>query len=280
MPAKILVVEDNATNLYLMAYLLKAFGHHVTTAGDAELGLAALASEPFDIILADVLMPKIDGFEFVKRAKGAKPDGPPIVAVTALAMVGNRETIMQSGFDGYIAKPISPETFVGEVDQYLPEDKRSKAAVARSDSAGVPERPASKGSKERTILVVDDVPTNTHVLRATLEPFGYTVIEARSMEQAIEAATRDRPDLVVTDIHMPSGTGYDLIRAFKSDANLRDIAFIFVSSTYWHELDRARGLSLGAKKFLVRPIDPHTLVAEINETLADADFGRSNGDDS
>jgi len=268
MPAYILVVEDNPTNLYLMEYLLGAYGHVVKTASDAADGLTAIDGERFDLILADVLMPKMDGFEFVKRAKGAYPDGPPIIAVTALAMVGNRETIMESGFDGYIAKPISPETFVGEVDHFLPEGKRSRAAVSRSETAGVPERPVSKG---RTILAVDDVPTNTQVLRATLEPFGYAVVEARSMEQAIEAAAVNRPDLVVTDVHMPSGSGFDLIRAFKADPNLRDIAFIFVSSTYWHELDRARGIALGAKKFLVRPIDPHALVAEINDTLADVD---------
>jgi len=268
MPAYILVVEDNPTNLYLMEYLLGAYGHVVKTASDAADGLTAIDGERFDLILADVLMPKMDGFEFVKRAKGAYPDGPPIIAVTALAMVGNRETIIESGFDGYIAKPISPETFVGEVDHFLPEGKRSRAAVSRSETAGVPERPASKG---RTILAVDDVPTNTQVLRATLEPFGYAVVEARSMEQAIQAAAVTRPDLVVTDVHMPSGSGFDLIRAFKADPNLRDIAFIFVSSTYWHELDRARGIALGAKKFLVRPIDPHALVAEINDTLADVD---------
>jgi two-component system cell cycle response regulator len=266
-PANILVVEDNPTNLYLMEYLLGAYGHDVTTAPDAAAGLDAILDARFDLILADVLMPRMDGFEFVKRAKASQPDGPPIVAVTALAMVGNRETIMQSGFDGYIPKPISPETFVGEVDRYLPESKRSKATIgerARNEHAS--ERPKPGG---RMILVVDDVPTNTQVLRASLEPFGYQVVEARSMREAMELASRVKPDLVVTDVHMPSGTGYDLIRAFKADPDLQDIAFIFVSSTYWHELDRARGLSLGASKFLVRPIDPQTLVLEINETLGE-----------
>jgi two-component system cell cycle response regulator len=269
-PAKILVVEDNPTNLYLMEYLLGAYGHSVKTASDAVTALAAIDAERFDLILADVLMPKMDGFEFLKRAKGAQPDGPPIVAVTALAMVGNRETIMESGFDGYIPKPISPETFVGEVDHYLPEAKRSKATTGPQPRSvdDEPDRPRPAG---RTILAVDDVPTNTQVLRATLEPFGYKVVEARSMHEALEIAARIKPDLVVTDVHMPSGSGYDLIRAFKADPALHDVAFVFVSSTYWHELDRARGLSLGASKFLVRPIDPRTLVAEITQTLQDTD---------
>ncbi|HET9341902.1 MAG TPA: response regulator [Candidatus Eremiobacteraceae bacterium] len=270
MPAKILVVEDNPTNLYLMEYLLGAYGHTVKTATDALTALAAIEAERFDLILADVLMPKMDGFEFLKRAKSAHADGPPIVAVTALAMVGNKEAIMESGFDGYIAKPISPETFVGEVDSYLPGAKRSKA-TSGSQPRSVDDEPGRPRPAGRTILAVDDVPTNTQVLRATLEPFGYNVVEARSMNEALEIAARVKPDLVVTDVHMPSGSGYDLIRAFKADPDLHDVVFVFVSSTYWHELDRARGLSLGASKFLVRPIDPQTLVTEITETLQDAD---------
>lgn len=265
MPARVLIVEDNATNLYLMRYLLEAYGHEVTAASDAAAGLEALEKRRFDIILADILMPRVDGFEFMRRAKAAAGDAPPIIAVTALAMVGNREQILESGFDGYIAKPISPETFVGEVDAFLTGEKRSKATTGAVTAAGDGrDREAPKG---KTILVVDDVPTNTQVLRATLEPFGYRVVEARSMEQALAAAAKARPDLVVTDIQMPSGSGYDLIRAFKADPVLKDVDFVFVSSTYWHELDRARGLSLGAKKFLVRPIDPQVLVAEINDVL-------------
>jgi CheY-like chemotaxis protein len=267
-PARILVVEDNPTNLYLMSYLLGAYGHTVATAVDALAGLAALDQQQFDLILADVLMPKVDGFEFMRRAKKLGAESPPIIAVTALAMAGNREQIIAAGFDGYIAKPISPETFVGEVDAFLPDGKRSKATtgVARQQDARAGAEP-----KGRTILAVDDVATNTQVLRATLEPFGYDVIEARSMEQALGEARQRRPDLVVTDIHMPSGTGYDLIRAFQRDPDLRGVAFVFVSSTYWHELDRARGLSLGAKRFLVRPIDPQVLVSEINAVLDESD---------
>ena len=268
MPARILVVEDNPTNLYLMSYLLGAYGHTVTTASDAEAGLASLDQTQFDLVLADVLMPRVDGFEFMRRARKPGVESPPIIAVTALAMAGNREQIMEAGFDGYIAKPISPETFVGEVDAFLPDGKRSEATtgVARRQGARAGAEP-----KGRTILAVDDVVTNTQVLRATLEPFGYNVIEARSMEEALRAARKRRPDLVVTDIHMPSGTGYDLIRAFQHDPDLRDVDFVFVSSTYWHELDRARGLSLGAKRFLVRPIDPQVLVAEINAVLDETD---------
>ena len=266
MPARILLVEDNATNLDLMTYILNAFGHTVTRARDGVAGLEALAGATFDLILADMLMPRMDGYGFVKQVR---QDGllTPVIAVTALAMVGDRERILQAGFNGYISKPINPETFSHEVDRFLPADLRSggRRAQARPSQSSAPVPTAEPTG--RTILVVDDVPSNAHVVRAAIEPFGHAVVEARSMDEALEAAAKRRPDLVLTDIHMPEGSGYDLIRAFKERPEMADIPFIFLSSTYWHELDKARGLSLGAKKFLLRPIDPQTLLDEVNDTL-------------
>jgi two-component system cell cycle response regulator len=264
-PARILIVEDNAANLDLMAYLLEAYGHSVTRANDGEAGLDKVKQAPYDLILADILMPKMDGYEFVRRAKDQVADCAPIIAVTALAMVGDRELVLRSGFDGYIAKPINPETFVHEVDHYLEGDLRSKRPVSRES----PARPdhARVEATGLTILIVDDVAANSEVVRAALEPFGHRVVEARSMDAAVRTAKAGLPDLVLADVHMPDGTGYDLIKAFKADPDLAVVPFIFLSSTYWHELDRARGIALGAEKFLLRPIDPNVLLDEIADTL-------------
>jgi CheY-like chemotaxis protein len=264
-PARILIVEDNPTNLDLMSYLLESFGHVVARAGDGEAGLDAVRRSNFDLILADILMPKLDGHSFVRQVRREFPSGPPVLAVTALAMVGDRERILQSGFNGYIAKPITPETFVHEVDQYLTRELRSTAPGLARTPESLPLRAAQPTG--RTILVVDDVPTNAELVRAALEPFGHDVVKATSMKEAIEAAGRRLPDLVVADVHMPDGTGYDLIRAFRSNEKFAGVPFIFLSSTYWHELDKARGLALGAQKFLLRPVDPKILLEEINDAL-------------
>ena len=118
---RILVIEDNAANLELMTYLLEAFGHTTITAQDGEAGvLAALHANP-DLILCDLALPRLDGFGVAKRLK-AEPrlQAVPLIAVTASAMVGDRDKVIATGFDGYISKPITPETFVGEVESYLP----------------------------------------------------------------------------------------------------------------------------------------------------------------
>jgi len=120
MPGRILVIEDNPQNLELMSYLLRAFGHVVVTAIDGAEGLDLAGREMFDVIICDVHLPKFDGYEVVRRLK----KDPvlrwiPVVAVTALAMVGDRDKVLAAGFDGYIDKPIAPELFVKQVEAFM-----------------------------------------------------------------------------------------------------------------------------------------------------------------
>jgi CheY-like chemotaxis protein len=126
-PARILVVEDNAANLELMRYLLAAYGQVVTVARNGRAGLEAARTDCFDLVLADVLMPEIDGYELARRLRAdPRYRAAPLVAVTALAMVGDEQKVLGAGFDGYISKPIDPEQFIELVDGYLPPPLRSR----------------------------------------------------------------------------------------------------------------------------------------------------------
>jgi two-component system cell cycle response regulator len=118
--ADILVIDDNPTNLELMLYLLRAFRHAPQGRTDSVGGLEAASAGNFALVLCDILMPGIDGYDFARRFKAdAKLAATPLVAVTALAMPGDRERIATAGFDGYIEKPIDPEAFVNQVEAYL-----------------------------------------------------------------------------------------------------------------------------------------------------------------
>ncbi len=120
MGARILVVEDNGPNRELMTYLLTAFGHTTEEARDGEEGWRKARAEPFDLVLCDVLLPGRDGCELARRLKGDPALAHvPLLAVTALALVGDREKMLAAGFDGYLSKPINPETFVREVEAFL-----------------------------------------------------------------------------------------------------------------------------------------------------------------
>src|SRR3989442_5666668 len=170
MKARVLVVEDNPTNLSLMEYLLRAFEYTVLTATDGVQGIELARREMPDVILMDLQMPKLNGFEAASQLK-AHPalKGIPLVAVTAFAMVGDRDRILAQGFDGYIPKPITPETFVDQVQMFIPSNLRSPQPPAPPESPPVA-APASTG---RTIMVVDNSPVNLALVKSTLEPFGY-----------------------------------------------------------------------------------------------------------
>jgi CheY-like chemotaxis protein len=118
--ARVLVVEDQAENRDLMAYLLKAFGHEVATAGDGAEGLEAARRSRPDLMVIDIQMPVMDGLQLVAALK-ADPGLAliPAVGVTALAMVGDRDRILAAGFDGYLSKPIEATTFVADLEAFL-----------------------------------------------------------------------------------------------------------------------------------------------------------------
>jgi CheY-like chemotaxis protein len=120
MEAAILVVEDNRDNMELMEYLLKAFGYMPKLATGGAEAVRCAREQPPDLILMDLQMPDMDGHEArdeIRKQPGL--EGCTIVAVTAFAMLGDQERILAAGFDGYISKPIAPESFVGQVERFL-----------------------------------------------------------------------------------------------------------------------------------------------------------------
>jgi CheY-like chemotaxis protein len=119
-PARILVADDNAANLDLMLYLLRAFGHDALGVSSGQAALEAARNQAFDLVLSDILMPGMDGYELARRLKSdPRLAKIPLVAVTALAMLGDRERIADVGFDGYISKPIEPQSFVAQLEGFL-----------------------------------------------------------------------------------------------------------------------------------------------------------------
>lgn len=116
MKAKVLLIEDNEQNRYLVTYLLEQNGHTVVHALDGPTGLDLATRERFDLILLDIQLPSMDGYAVAGalRRNPALADVP-IVAVTSYAMAGDREKALAAGCNGYLEKPINPETFVADV---------------------------------------------------------------------------------------------------------------------------------------------------------------------
>lgn len=121
MKAKILYIEDNEQNLYLVRFLLEKHGYEVYAAMDGQEGIDSAGQARPDLILLDIQLPLMDGYTVARKLR-ENPDlaDVPIVAVTSYAMTGDREKALASGCNGYIEKPINPDTFIQQVEQHLP----------------------------------------------------------------------------------------------------------------------------------------------------------------
>jgi CheY-like chemotaxis protein len=120
MTARILIIEDNPTNLELMRFLLHASGSSLFTAADGPEGIETARRMIPDLIVCDLQMPGLDGYEVARRLKSDPVlRQVPLVAVTAYAMVGDRDGALAAGFDGYLTKPIMPRLFASQLKAFL-----------------------------------------------------------------------------------------------------------------------------------------------------------------
>jgi CheY-like chemotaxis protein len=124
---RILLAEDNPVNQRLVERLLRKHGYATTVAGNGVEALSAMERQDFDLVLMDVQMPEMDGFEATRAIRaGEQPRQThiPIVALTAHAMKGDRERCLECGMDSYVEKPIRSEELLATIDRFLKSSAR------------------------------------------------------------------------------------------------------------------------------------------------------------
>lgn len=120
MKTTILYIEDNDQNYYLVKYILKAYGYDVIRGRDGREGIEIASRMPFHLILLDIHLPVMDGYETARELrKMPEHADTPLVALTSYAMAGDREKALSAGCTGYIEKPIDTETFIQDINTYL-----------------------------------------------------------------------------------------------------------------------------------------------------------------
>eukprot|EP01034_Spumella_vulgaris_P039028 gene39028-48202_t len=264
----------------LMVYLLNAFGYTPLMAHDGEEGVATARRELPDLIICDVHLPKLDGYGVVAQLKQdpavavqlgqvhiaddqVKLDGYgvvaqlkqdpalrpiPALAVTALAMVGDRERLLAAGFDGYIGKPIEPDTFVTQIESFLPGETSSPA---KNDVA--------------TILIVDDHVLNREFLMTLLGYGGHRLLEASNGAEGLKMVSAERPDLVISDILMPNMDGYEFVTRMHSNPDTAHVPIIFYTATYREREAMAVAEACGVRWVLPKPSDPDVILRTVRE---------------
>lgn len=272
MSATILIIEDDPASLELMTYLLTAHGYGTLTANRGDAGLETARQRHPDLIICDIQLPVLDGYA-IARALKSDPElcNIPVVAVSAMAMVGDREKGLSAGFDAYVSKPIDPLHFGSQIHPLLKPEQRSSLAARPAVEAAAPLAPPSRG----TLLVVDDTALNLELNRSIFEPLGYQVLTAETVAAGLQLAREHSPSLIISDLSLPLTSGFEFLQELKQDQRLCSIPVVIITATYRESEAQAESLSLGAARFLVRPIDSQQVLREVESCLAATHGGRS-----
>jgi two-component system cell cycle response regulator DivK len=123
MKTKILIIEDNEQNMYMLTFLLESSDYAILQAFNGPEGIKMAIDCNPDIILLDIQLPEMDGYTVARKIReNENLTKTPIIAVTSYAMPGDREKVMEAGATGYIEKPIDPDTFINQMNSFLPDE--------------------------------------------------------------------------------------------------------------------------------------------------------------
>ncbi len=243
----ILVVEDDPINRILLTTCLSQEGYTIRAAENGRQALDLLDREPFDLLLLDLLMPEMDGFEVLEWLK-ARPglQHLPVIVVSAEEDMKSIAKCIEMGANDYISKPCEPVLLRTRVKASL----AMKRLYDREPYIG-------------KILVVDDDLLSRTVLSVNLTEEGYTVETAGNGRDGL-LMLREKPfDLVLLDLLMPEMDGFDVLKIMKADARLRHLPVIVISG----EGDLAsitRCIATGAEDYIQKPFDPVLLRTRVS----------------
>jgi two-component system cell cycle response regulator len=267
MTARVLVVDDLVANTRLLEARLVAEYFDVVTATSGPAALAICASEQCDIVLLDVLMPGMDGFEVCRRLK-ADPRTAliPVVMITALDEPSDRVAGLEAGADDFLAKPVNDVALITRVKslvrlKLLTDELMMR--VSTSAELGLDDAfdPASLGGEGGKVLVVDDAPATVDRIRQTLSPI-HVVDHEPDPEEALFRAAEGDYDIVIVSLNLKRMDGLRLCSQMRSLDRTRMLPILVVVDPE-DNVRLLRGLDLGVNDYLVRPIDRNEMLARV-----------------
>ncbi|MDE2029244.1 MAG: PleD family two-component system response regulator [Alphaproteobacteria bacterium] len=272
MSARILVVDDTPLNVKLLAAKLARDYYIVSTAENGVEALKKVAAEKPDIILLDVMMPEMDGFETCEKLKADPATAHiPVIMITALSDVADRVKGLAAGADDFLGKPINDVALMARIRSLLRLKVLMDEWRLRETSAQqVAPFPQPHGGEadigEGRILIVDDAPSDIEAIRDTLKAIAPHVAHVPSVAEAETALAADDYDVVFASIDLREEDGLMICPRLRSSAAGRHVPILLLANQ--GETERvAKGLDLGANDYLMRPFDAQELFARARTQL-------------
>lgn len=266
MSARVLVVDDIPANVRLLEARLSAEYFDVITASNGAQALETCARVDCDIVLLDVMMPDMDGFEVCRRLK-ANPATHfiPVVMVTALDSPSDRVRGLEAGADDFLTKPVSDVELTARVRsltrlKMMTDELRTRAMTSLEIGMQIPERKAAGDSgKGGRILLVDDRPSSYERLASMLSAEHAVDIETDASEALFHAAESNY-DLLIVSLGLENFDGLRLCSQARSLERTRHVPILAVADAGGNAR-LLRGLEIGINDYLLRPIDKNELLA-------------------
>lgn len=234
----ILLVEDNPITRKLVRFSLEAEGFQVLDAPDGKSALAAFSQHPVSLVLQDLFLPDMDGFQLASHLR-ALPGGAevPLLAFSGMLSHHDEARVAAAGFDYLISKPVEPSRLVQIVRTHLPQEARSGADLF------------GKGLR---IVVADDDLVQRKLVAFRMQKVGFQVTTAADGQEALEYARRSPPHAVLSDVLMPTMDGFRLCRELRADPMFANVPVVLTTNSYVEPADREFARKTGAHDLVLR----------------------------
>jgi two-component system cell cycle response regulator len=266
MTARVLVVDDIPANVKLLEARLSAEYFDVMTAVSGQEALAICERAECDVVLLDVMMPDMDGFEVCRRLKsGLGTHHIPVVMVTALDQPSDRVKGLESGADDFLTKPVSDVALIARVRslsrlKMMTDELRMRAVTSREIGIESPEREAlAEAGRNGRILMVDDRPALSDRIQNMLAS-EHTVDMERDPTEALFHAAEGNYDLVIVSLDLDNFDGLRLCSQLRSLERTRNVPILAIAEAD-NNTRLVRALEIGVNDYLVRPFDKNEMLA-------------------
>ncbi len=271
MTARVLVVDDILSNVKLLEAKLSAEYFEVVTASNGLEALARIAEHEPDIVLLDVMMPGMDGFEVCRRIKtNPQTAHVPVVMVTALDQASDRVAGLDAGADDFLTKPVDDASLFARVRslvrlKMMTDELRMRQATGQSMGLVDPAGTLSEVSPTGRILLIEDRPESVAWFSTALKPDN-ELVAVDTFEEALVRVRGGDFDLIVVSLGLRGFDGLRLCSQLRSLPEGRNVPILVLVS----EGDRrklAQSLEMGVNDYLTRPVDKNELTARVRTQL-------------
>ncbi len=260
----VLVIEDNEAATLQVRSLLEDGGYRVLTAKDGAEAFKTLAESLPDLIILDLMMPGINGFEVLERLRSEeRTELVPVIVLTAKELSREEHArLKRNEIDELVQKGgLNREELLARVRDILdpPPPPASRDPQQKKSSPGAPRL-------AKIALIVEDNPASMAVTRAILEEVGCAFVTAENGAAAVAVAKKSRPGLILMDIQLPGMNGMEAARRIKADPDLAGVRIVALTAKAMKG-DRKTILASGIDAYISKPIDPELLKTELKAFL-------------